>query len=296
MFIGSVRVQHRAPNRRRKSERGYILVTLTLFVALLAVAAMAIAPSITFQIQRDREEELIHRGVQYSRAIQKYFKKFGRYPTSLNDLENTNNQRFLRKRYKDPITGKDFKLLHYGEAQMMSMGAGIAGATPASAMSGNGIQGTSNSSSPQGFSLGTTATQNPTGQAQPGQGNAETEEQSSSSSGSQSLSQIGGGPIVGVISTSKAKSIREFGGKDHYNQWQFIYDPALDRSAGLINTPAQPALQGTVANVNGVNNQGQPGTQPAGNSTTGFGSFGSNTSPGTQPPSAPSQTPASPQQ
>jgi hypothetical protein len=54
---------------------------------------------------------------------------------------------------------------------------------------------------------------------------------------------FGGGPIVGVASTSKAASIREFGHKNHYNQWQFIYDPTMDRGTGLITTPAQPALQ-----------------------------------------------------
>ena len=53
---------------------------------------------------------------------------------------------------------------------------------------------------------------------------------------------FGGGPIVGVASISKATTIREFNHKNHYNQWQFIYDPTMDRG-GLITTPAQPALQ-----------------------------------------------------
>src|SRR5882672_5420661 len=122
------RLHDRRLNRLpRKSEQGYILIMLMLFVALLAIAATALAPSITFQIRRDREEEMIHRGVQYSRAIKRYVKKTGRYPSRLEDLENTNNIRFLRKRYKDPVTGKDFKLLHVGEVQMTST-AGIAGA------------------------------------------------------------------------------------------------------------------------------------------------------------------------
>src|SRR5258708_9436609 len=52
-------------------------------------------------------------------AIQHFYKKTGRYPSRLEELDNTNNIRYLRKRYKDPInrdpeTGKerDFKLLH----------------------------------------------------------------------------------------------------------------------------------------------------------------------------------------
>ncbi len=100
---------------------------LMLFVALLAIAAGALAPTIAFQVRRDREEELIHRGVQYSRAIRRYVKKTGRYPSRLEELENTNNIRFLRKRYKDPLTNKDFKVLHVGEVQLTGA-AGIAGA------------------------------------------------------------------------------------------------------------------------------------------------------------------------
>jgi len=77
--------------RSRKSasrcERGYILITLILFVALIAVAAMVMAPVIAFQVKRDREEELIHRGVQYSRAMKHFVKKFGRYPTRIEELE-----------------------------------------------------------------------------------------------------------------------------------------------------------------------------------------------------------------
>ena len=102
---------------------------LMLFVTLLVIAAGVVAPTIAFRVRRDREEEMIHRGTQYSRAIQRYVKKTGRYPTRLEELENTNNIRFLRRRYKDPITGKDFKLLHVGEVQLTGS-PGIAGASP----------------------------------------------------------------------------------------------------------------------------------------------------------------------
>src|ERR1700690_1483805 len=123
-------------DHRRHSERGYILLMLMMFVALLEIAAGALAPSIAFRVRRDREEEMIHRGTQYSRAIRHFVKNTGRYPTRLEELENTNNIRFLRKRYKDPITGKDFKLLHVGEVQLTSapgVGLGVA----ASAMGAN---------------------------------------------------------------------------------------------------------------------------------------------------------------
>jgi len=130
---------HFQRRRGRRGEDGYILLTLLLAMALIILFAAAIVPTIKFQIERDREEEMIHRGVQYARAIQHYYKKFNRYPTKIEDLENTNNLRFLRKRYKDPTNcfqGKcqDFKLLHFGEVKLTFSGGigggSIAGASP----------------------------------------------------------------------------------------------------------------------------------------------------------------------
>ena len=85
-------------------------------LAVMGIVGATMVTSLKFDIQRDREEEMIHRGVQYSRAIRLYYKKFGRYPATIENLENTNQMRFLRRRYKDPLTGKDFKVLHFGEA------------------------------------------------------------------------------------------------------------------------------------------------------------------------------------
>lgn len=118
----------RRPSRRQhRRQAGYILLTLMLFVSLLVIAALAIYPTVAFQVRRDREEEMVHRGVQYSRAIKRYYKKFGTYPATIDALENTQNIRFLRKRYKDPVTGKDFKILRVTDVQM-AFGPGIQGA------------------------------------------------------------------------------------------------------------------------------------------------------------------------
>src|SRR5438045_9687653 len=89
---------------RRRSERGYVLLILLLAVAFLSIAALTAVEGIHDQIQRDREEALIHRGVQYARAIKNYYKKFGRYPTRAEDLESANHLRFLSKCYKDQMT------------------------------------------------------------------------------------------------------------------------------------------------------------------------------------------------
>ena len=65
----------------QNSQRGYMMITLMLIVALAAIALLAVLPNIRQQIQRDREEEMRHRGTAYMRAIQHFYKKFGRYPT-----------------------------------------------------------------------------------------------------------------------------------------------------------------------------------------------------------------------
>ena len=46
--------------------------------------------------------------------------------------------------------------------------------------------------------------------------------------------------MVGVVSASKRVTIREFNKKNHYNDWQFVYDPSTDRGI-LLSTPNQPA-------------------------------------------------------
>lgn len=128
-------------------EQGYILLALLLIVAVMGIVALAALPSFKFSMQRDREEEMIHRGAQYSNAIRRFYKKFGRYPTKIEDLENSNNIKFLRKRYKDPMNCKagkcaDFKLLYYADAQSQIAGFGggigglIPGANPAGGLAG----------------------------------------------------------------------------------------------------------------------------------------------------------------
>jgi len=275
---------------KRGNEQGYILLMLMLFITVLAIAAAVVAPSIAFQVRRDREEELIHRGVQYSRAVRRYVKKFGRYPMRVEELENTNNMRFLRKRYKDPVTGQEFKVLHLGEVQL-AFGGGIAGATPvigvnavpgvptlggaaqgfgpqAQSSPASGITNASTNTS-QGTASNSDQNQNAAVQnPQSGDGNTQQPDSGSQTQGSSGNANTtpqtyGGGPIVGVVSTSKKETIRVFNKKNHYNQWQFIYDPNSDRG-GLLNTPAQPPLQGVASQLGQTGQPGQPSTSGSG--------------------------------
>ena len=112
--------------RHRRSEAGYILLIFLVLLAMMVVGMMAAAPRLAQQIKRDRETEMIHRGEQYARAIKKYYKKFGRYPGRIEDLEKTSTIRFLRKRYTDPTNGNGpFRLVRFGEIQLSGTGPGI---------------------------------------------------------------------------------------------------------------------------------------------------------------------------
>ena len=115
--------------RRQRRDRGAMLLAVLFMMAIMVITALAVAPVFLQQAKRDREEEMIHRGTEYERAIKKYYKKFGRYPANLEQLENTNQMRFLRKRYKDPLS-KDgqWKLLHAGDIQAIGGITGVGGA------------------------------------------------------------------------------------------------------------------------------------------------------------------------
>ncbi len=227
-----------------------MLLFITLLVVLVLIALSAEAPRIATQLRRDREDELIHRGAQYARGIKKYYKKFGSYPVRLEQLEDSNHLRFLRKRYKDPMTGKDFRLLHFGEVNLMPKVPGMA--TGPGVAAGSGVTAMSALSGMMTGGATTTA-------GQP-------------SSPFVSLAQMGakgatfgGGPVIGVASTSDKQSLHVFNDKDHYKDWEFIYDPSSDRG-GLIRGPynGPPTFGGGTVPGAVTPGQMQPGTSPFG--------------------------------
>jgi type II secretory pathway pseudopilin PulG len=144
---------------RSRQEEGYLLLGV-LFMILLVTMALAIAaPKMAESIRRDKEIETVHRGMQYARAIQIYFNKFGRYPNTIDQLVKSNDQRFLRKRYLNPMTGKDdWRIIHYGEQKVPAQGlfgqtvGQTGGITPTGATNGTSSSGIGGSSSPLGSS------------------------------------------------------------------------------------------------------------------------------------------------
>lgn len=281
----------------RKREQGYILLTILLWVSLLTITVSL--PMLTYyhqQMKRDQEEELVHRGVEYERAIRKYYRKFGSYPATVEMLEDSNHMRFLRKRYKDPITGKDFKVLHQVDVMMAFGnaigGGGIAGGQtlgqPVGSMNAPPTPAaTTDSNANPSDSSGTATATGAQGQ-QTGSSNSNSTLPFASISGQPAGGQtMGGGGIAGVASVSTDQSIRVYNKKDHYNDWLFAYNPAGDRG-GLPKGPYDPAqalanqmqMQGLGNGMNGLNGiNGQNGTnqQPFGQNGPGMNSgFGQN--------------------
>jgi type II secretory pathway pseudopilin PulG len=246
---------------RTGRQKGYLLLSVMLLITVMLLALAVEAPRIAQQIKREKEEELIRRGKEYAVAIKKFYRKNGTYPVSLDQLDGNSNQRFLRKRYKDPMTESgEWKLVHAGEAQIAAPNtpsaptAGTPGAagqtgtlntanpfattpTPAPSPGGFGASSASGSSglntgglntgglntgglNTGGLNTGGLQSGNPPGTTQLGTLTV------------QNIGSGGAGPIVGVVSTSKKTSIKEFNGNAEYDQWLFVYDPRIEQTAG----------------------------------------------------------------
>ena len=107
--------------RRSKSEGGFALLLIFVLAAGIGIALMMQLPRYAFETARNREELLIERGEQYKRGLALYFRKTNRYPAKIEDLENTNNIRFLRRRYIDPMTRKDdWRIIHVGPGGILT--------------------------------------------------------------------------------------------------------------------------------------------------------------------------------
>ena len=89
-------------------EGGYIMVILLIGMAVSAVWMGTMLPAWRTQAQREKEAELIFRLEQCGRAIALFQKKNGTLPLNFDILIS---QHYLRQKYKDPITGKDFMTL-----------------------------------------------------------------------------------------------------------------------------------------------------------------------------------------
>jgi type II secretory pathway pseudopilin PulG len=198
---------------RNTSGRGYAMVALLVAIGVMSVM-MTVSMPIWKQVShREKEEELIFRGEQYAHAISLFQRKFANaMPPNVDVLVE---QRFLRKKYKDPVTNDDFVPLTLAQA-------GRAGAPAPGTPPGRSSQ------APPGTSV--TA-----GRDTPEAGGVE------------ALRAGLLNAIIGVTSKSKDKSIRSYKGRNHYNEWAFI-SVAQTQTPGAgapgSATPGMPGQRG----------------------------------------------------
>ena len=197
-----------------RGERGILMAGLLVAMTVMAIALTALLPAWRTMAQREKEAELIFRGEQYARAINLFQRKFGN--ASPPDIDTLVNQRFLRKKYKDPITGGDFQVITAGANQPGP--AGSTGTTPATGGRGGA----------------------PPSQAELSRALQEVQRQAQGAGGT------GRGGIVGVMSTSPEKSFRVYNGRDTYNQWVFMGVQQSTRGGGDggTQTPGGPGGRG----------------------------------------------------
>src|SRR6266850_2233394 len=104
----------------KRGERGYALLTVIFLVTVLLISTMTVAPNIVTEGRREKEKDMIWRGKQYTRGVKLYYRKMGRFPTSLDDLTKPKlgSIRFMRQAYKDPMNKEDgtWRLIYVGAA------------------------------------------------------------------------------------------------------------------------------------------------------------------------------------
>ena len=93
-----------------------MLLGLIVVIAIILIGLGVAASEVAFSLRREREVESARRANQYVRAIRKFYIKNQHYPGAIEQLEKTNNIRYLRQRYVDPLTGKaDYRLIPVGQ-------------------------------------------------------------------------------------------------------------------------------------------------------------------------------------
>jgi type II secretory pathway pseudopilin PulG len=241
------------------------MAVLLVAMSIMAIMLMVAMPVWKHTAQREKEEELVFRGMQYVHAIALFQRKTANaYPPNVDLLVR---ERYLRKKYKDPITNDDFVPLPVGAAA----GGGSSGRD--GQPGGRGGQ-----TAPDGRGSSPSTPRSNTSGAPP-QGVQGVGRGSATPFGAPSAGTIGG--ISGVASKSKDQSIRIYNGRSHYNEWAFVYvqqqqAPGVGAAPGAASPGGRgttPAGAGGVGGRGGPPNRGGP-TGPGRQNGPGPGGFG----------------------
>jgi uncharacterized membrane protein YgcG len=251
--------------RRRRNESGFALLLVFLMAAIIAIGLYMEIPRVAFDAQRQKEDLLIYRGEQYKRAIQVYVRANKRFPAKIEDLESTNNRHYLRRRYLDPMTGKDeWRAVHTNGMTLTDSKVQL----PQQQKKDG-----SNDIATAGQYVGTVAglgqtLSNPTGNSSPG-GNLANRRRDSDNRGpgGDPTAPSGAGPVAGGMPTMPGMP----GG-------------IPGQPPGVVpGQPTQPVIPGQPAGVPGIPGMPPgtvPGQPPAGGGTGANGNSNSNNSGG----------------
>jgi len=172
----------------RARRRGYVLIILMMAVFVMTLGLLIAVPVWQTELQREKEEELIFRGKQYAEAVRIYVQKNpGRYPASLKELLD---KKCIRRLYKDPFGPN-------GEWNVVLATSGAPGGGTSSSLS----------------SLSSAAA--------PASGQAAAQEVMVAPE--RVLPAIKSPRILGVVSSSKAKSIKIYEDQESHDKWLFFF-------------------------------------------------------------------------
>ena len=187
------------PVRSIDSEGGFVMGALLASIFIMSLLLAMALPVWHHAARRERESELIFRGEQYARAIALWQRQ--RPGSTPQDIDILIEERFLRKRYRDPMTKDgEFQILLQSDLATISAGQ--------MADSENGSERFSGQ-----------ASQNSRDPVEPGG--------------------VAGG-IVGVVSTSDGVSTASYNGRNRYNEWVFIHTPDTELASSAEQSTIGP--------------------------------------------------------
>ncbi|MEE2776169.1 MAG: type II secretion system protein [Acidobacteriota bacterium] len=226
--------------RRGRTEDGYNLVAVIVAITVLSILVAAALPAWSHQYRRAKEEEAIFRGLQYAEAIRVFQKRFGRYPTRIEELLEV-RPRSIRQLWTDPLSEHgEFGLIVGGGAAGQGQSAapgqapgarqtpnagglgqrsGARGAEGRDARGGLGGQGQSPLGvGAQGDELGGGSAE--LGGARTGQGGGLIRQPRVDENGEPI--EVSGLPIQGVYLDLEGQGTRLFLGESDYAKWDFV--------------------------------------------------------------------------
>ena len=194
----------------RSSEAGYNLVVLAVLITVMNIAVAAALPYWSSWANRQKEEELIFRGLQYAEAIRLFRVRQGRLPTALEELIEV-EPRVIRQLWPNPMDeeGRWGLLMQGAPGNNGGPGnrqAGDAGGTGAAGGTGGG---------------GLTAVPPPNEE----EGDGPTV-----------------GPILGVYSATPGPSMRVWNGQEDFGDWYFTAELIQLRPGNVTDGRPPPRL------------------------------------------------------